>query len=450
MDQILNRIFKAYDIRGKVGSELTPELCFNIGKSLADFLPAKGPVAVGRDMRPDSEELSNSLIKGLRSQGRDVWNLGLITSDMVFFAVGKYDLAGGVVITASHNSGEYNGIKIYRDGVNAVGLDSGLEEIKQSILNNDFKIPESETGLLVDKDISQVWVDHALSFVDYKSWPELNIAADTGNGMAGAILPILLPKLPLRCKEMFFQLDGTFPNHEANPHNPDNLKSLIEEIRTNDLDFGIAFDGDGDRVAFVDNLGRPVLGTDLLSLLAKYFLKKNPGSPIIYEVRTSMATTEIIKENGGVPIRTKAGRIEIGRKVRELGAFFGGETTGHFFFKDNYDADSGLISALVIIQAIIEDGRKLSDIVDELRRYPILTETNFEVEDKQAAIDALKLKFKDEQIYELDGVTITFESGAWLNLRPSNTEPLLRLNAEAPSQEELNSIVSKAKSAIEA
>lgn len=448
MDQILDRIFKAYDIRGLVGTELTQELCFDIGRSLADFLPTEGIVAVGRDMRPDSEDLAKKVIEGLRLQGRDVWDLGQITSDMAYFAVGKYDLAGGVVVTASHNPGEYNGIKIYRDGVNAVGLDSGFKNIKRAILNASFKPKSNKLGTLENKDISDTWIEHALGFVDYKNWPKLNIAIDAGNGMAGAILPKLLPRLPISCREMFFELDGTFPNHEANPHKPENLADLSRTIKDNGLDFGIAFDGDGDRVGFVDDLGRPVLGTDLLSLMARFFLKKHPGSPIIYEVRTSRATAEIIQEDGGIPVRTKAGRIDIGRKLRELGAFFGGETTGHFFFKDNYDADSGLISALVIIQAIVDHGRKLSDIVNELRRYAILTETNFEAEDKQAVIEKVKLKFSNQQIDELDGVTVAFDSGAWLNLRPSNTEPLLRLNAEASTEEELDRLVNDVRKLI--
>ena len=289
-------IFKAYDIRGEVGSELNPESVKRIAKAYAEWLPIKGVVAVGHDMRPDSNELAEAFIEGLTDMGINVWDIGLVTSDMIYFAIGRWDLAGGAVITASHNPGKDNGIKLYRDHVTAIGLESGLDEIRDRFLS-DFPFESSSTkGKIQQKSITAEWVEHCLSFI--KDIKPYNIAIDTGNGMAGAILPSILPKLPLKVKEMYFNLDGTFPNHEANPQKPENLKDLIAVVRRDSLDFGIAFDGDGDRAAFVDDKGRQVLGTDLLSIVAKLYLDKYPNSKIVHEVRTSRATIELIKEWG--------------------------------------------------------------------------------------------------------------------------------------------------------
>ncbi|HEX3568954.1 MAG TPA: phosphomannomutase/phosphoglucomutase [Candidatus Saccharimonadales bacterium] len=439
---VINNIFKAYDVRGKVGSELTPEVAGAIGKAFADWLPTDGVVAVGRDMRPDSAELADALIDGLRTQGRTVWDIGEVTSDMIYFAIGKFNLAGGAVVTASHNPGAYNGIKIYRDQVTPVGLDSGLDKIRDAALSGTFKPAAATPGTIEQHDITNDWIDHALSFVQPDSWPKYRIAIDAGNGMAGAILPGVLKRLPLEVEEMYFDLDGSFPNHEANPQKPENLRDLVKVVTDKGYDFGIAFDGDGDRAALVDDKGRPVLGTDMLTLVARHYLTENPGAEVVHEVRTSRATQEFIREWGGTPVRTKAGRINIGRVLREHHAPFGGETTGHLFFAKNFDADSGLIAALMAIQALSEaGGKKLSELVDEYRRYPMLTETNFEVTDTAAVFERLRGTYKDQQQDELDGLTVQFDDGAWFNLRASNTEPVVRLNAEAPTQEALDKLV---------
>lgn len=431
-----SQIFKAYDIRGKVNTELTTDLCERVGAATANWLPSEGIVAVGRDMRPDSKQLADALIQGLRSQGRDVWDIGEVTSDMIYFAVGAYDLAGGVVVTASHNAGDYNGIKIYRDKVTPVGLDSGLDAIRDSARDGEFT-PAEQQGSLKAKDITSEWVDHALSSIDPSAWPKFSIAIDAGNGMAGAILPSVLERLPIDAERMYFELDGTFPNHEANPQNPDNLKDLVAKVQQNNYDFGLAFDGDGDRAGFVDDLGRPVLGTDLISIVAKMVLEKNPHTKVVHDVRTSRATKELIAEWGGEPVRTKAGRVYIGALVREVGAKFGGETTGHLFFASNYDADSGLIAALYVMQAIAESGKKLSELVDEYRRYVMPAEINFETTAKDAVITDLKVHYTDEKQDELDGLTVE-ATDFWFNLRGSNTEPVIRLNIEANSQELLD------------
>lgn len=436
----LAAIFKAYDIRGKVGTELSPKFVQTIGQVFADWLPAEGIVAVGHDMRPDSAELSASFIAGLRLQGRDVWDIGQVTSDMIYFAVGKYDLAGGAVITASHNPGSDNGIKLYRDNVIAVGLDTGLADIRDAALAGHIKPSAQQPGALTARTITDDWVAHCLSFVT-KLQP-FHIAIDTGNGMAGAILPHILPKLPLITEQMYFELDGTFPNHEANPQKPENLRDLCAKVIELKLDFGLAFDGDGDRAGFVDDKGRPVLGTDLLSLVAREYLRKYPGSEIIHDVRTSRATVGLIKEWGGQPVRAKAGRVVIGTVMRERGAVFGGETTGHLFFKENYFADSGLIAALAAMQAISNSGRKLSELIDEYRRYKMIPEMNFVVANPKASLVKLKAAFSDGTQDELDGLSVNYPD-SWFNIRVSNTEPLMRLNAEAATSDQLDQLVAK-------
>ena len=439
-------IFKAYDIRGKVGTELTSAGCENIARAFADWLPTQGVVAVGHDMRPDSAELAEAVMQGLQKQGREVWDIGQVTSDMIYFAIGKFDLAGGAVITASHNPGEYNGIKLYRDKVTPVGLDSGLDQVRDATLSQVFK-PESDTpGARVSKNITAEWVEHSLGFVT--GLKPFHIAIDAGNGMAGAILPYILPKLPLTVEEMYFEPDGTFPNHEANPQKPENLKDLMQKVNEDGLDFGIAFDGDGDRAGFVDDKGRMVLGSDLMSIVAQYYLQKYPGAQIVHEVRTSRATTELIKNWGGVPVRTKAGRVYIGAKLREVGAPFGGETTGHFFFTENFDADSGLITALVAMQAVSDSGKKLSELVDDYHLYAMGPEINFEVSDTGQVFARLRQEFQDAELDELDGLTVNYPD-KWCNVRASNTEPVIRLNAEAKTQEDLDEFVAKITSIIE-
>ncbi len=445
MDSIAH-IFKAYDVRGKVGTELTADVAYKIGKAFADWLPMAGVVAVGRDMRPDSEELANALIKGLLAQGRDVMDLGQVTSDMSYFAVGKLNLAGSAMITASHNPGAYNGIKFYRDQVVSVGIGTGLETIRDAVLTDSYKPEPENPGTLQHRDITDEWITHCLSFIT--ELKPFHIAIDAGNGMAGAMLPHILPKLPITVEPMYFELDGTFPNHEANPQKPENLQDLIKKVVDDQLDFGIAFDGDGDRAGFVDDKGRSVLGTDLITLVAHYYLERNPGAEIIHEVRTSRATQEFIRKWGGVPIRTKAGRLQIGKVLREQGAPFGAETTGHFFFKENYDSDAALITALVAMQAITDSGKKLSELVDEYRLYAIIPERNFTVNDTEAVFNRLREAFNDGQQDELDGLTVNYPE-YWFNIRASNTEPLVRLNAEANTQEQLDDLVNRVKAIVE-
>lgn len=441
MDAI-NNIFKAYDVRGKVGSELTPAVANRIGKAFADWLPEKGTVAVGRDMRPDSAELANALAEGLRAQGRDVVDIGEVTSDMIYFAVGNYGYAGGVMITASHNPGVYNGIKFCREAAKPVGEETGLFAVRDTAVANQFT-PAATPGTLTERDIVEDWVNHVLSFIDASKLKELRIAVDAGNGMAGKIFPELEPYLPFEVEELYFELDGTFPNHVANPLEPKNLVDLQKAIKANGLDAGVAFDGDGDRAVLVDENGEPLSGTVMTAMLADYFLRKHPGATILHNAICGRVTVETIEQAGGTPVRTRVGHSFIKAKMHEHDAVFAGEHSGHYFFKDNYNADSGLIAAVIALYILSESGKQLSQLAEPYRKaYVQIQETNFEVSDKDAVLQKIAASFEGEEIDWLDGLTVNFKN-SWFNVRPSNTEPLLRLNAEARSQSELDGLVSK-------
>jgi len=438
----ISQIFKAYDIRGRVGSELTGEIAERIGRALADWLPTTGTVAVGRDMRPDSAELAEAIISGLRAQGRDVMDIGEVTSDMIYFAVGKYKLAGGAMVTASHNPGVYNGIKLCREEVKPIGEESGLLTIRDLVINNKFT-PTAKKGQLTTKDIVEDWINHVLTFIDPGKLQPLRIAVDAGNGMAGKIFPELEPYVPWHVTELYFELDGTFPNHEANPLKPENLNDLIKTIKANHLDGGIAFDGDGDRAVLIDEKGEPLSGTVTTALLARYFLEKYPGATILLNAICGQAAVEAIVAAGGKPVRTRVGHSFIKADMRTHSAVLAGEHSGHYYFLNNFMADSGLIAAVIGLFIVGQSGQKLSKLAAPFREsYVQIPETNFEVADKAAALKKIALAFKDNQQDNLDGLTVNFGQ-AWFNVRPSNTEPLLRLNAEAKTAENLQQIVTK-------
>lgn len=444
----LQNIFKAYDVRGKVGSELTVEVTAKIGKAFASWLPEKGPIAVGRDMRPDSQELAQGIIAGLTDQGREVWDIGEVTSDMIYFAVGNFGLAGGVMITASHNPGEYNGIKFCREEAKPVGEETGLFDVRDLAEKNQFE-PAIQKGQTVEKNIDEDWVQHVLSFVNTDQMKPLKIVVDAGNGMAGKIFPELEPYVPWKVIELYFDLDGTFPNHIANPLEPKNLVDVQKAINENACDAGVAFDGDGDRAVLLDENGEALTGTALTALLAEYFLKLNPGSTILHNAICGRTAVETIKKNDGTPVRTRVGHSFIKNEMRKNNAIFGGEHSGHYYFKDNYMADSGLIAAVIGLYILGQSGQKLSELVAPFRKsYVQIPETNFEVEDKDSTINKIKAEFTDGEADMLDGLTVNFEDG-WFNVRPSNTEPLLRLNAEAKTEAQLNEIVDKVKALIQ-
>ena len=440
-------IFKAYDVRGKVGSELTPEVSKKIGQAYGQWLPNEGAVAVGRDMCPDSKELADALIEGLRVQGRDVLDIGEVTSDMIYFAVGNNSLAGGVMITASHNPGADNGIKFCRDGAKPVGADTGLYEVRDLALSNSFN-EVSGNGKLAQKDIVEDWVQHVLSFVDVDKLKPLKVAVDAGNGMAGKIFPELEPYIPFEVEELYFELDGTFPNHVANPLIPENLVDVQKAIDSHHSDAGVAFDGDGDRAVLLDEKGEPLSGTVLTALLAEYFLNIQPGATILCNAICGRAATEAIEKAGGKAIRTRVGHSFIKGDMRTYNALFAGEHSGHYYFKDNYMADSGLIAAVIALYILGLSGKTMSELVAPFRKaYVNIHETNFEVSDKDGVINKLKEAFSSNQTDLLDGLTVQFPD-AWFNVRPSNTEPLLRLNAEAKTQTELDQLVDKVTAII--
>ena len=439
--QIVSEIFKAYDIRGKVGSELTTEVTEALGRALADFLPESGPVAVGRDMRPDSGALADAIIRGLTTQGRDVIDIGEATTDMIYFAVGHLKLAGGAMVTASHNPGEFNGIKLCREDAKPVGAETGLFDIRDAIIADDFKQPATTPGSLTQQDLAEDWIQHVLTFIDIEKLKPIHIAVDAGNGMAGKIFPEIEPYVPWVVEEMYFELDGTFPNHEANPLKFETLTDMIAKIKEMRLDGGVAFDGDGDRAFLVDETGTVLTGGVMSAMLAEYFLSLYPGSNIVYDIRNSRSVPNVIKAAGGTPVVSRVGHAPIKQMTREVNAPFGGEASGHFFFRDNWFADSGIIGAVIGLYIAGLSGKKLSELREKYTHFAAIPEINFIVEDKQGSMDRIVKEYANYDVNLMDGVTITIDDNSWFNVRPSNTESLLRLNAEAADQDSLDELV---------
>lgn len=422
-------IFKAYDIRGLSPEELSPELSHAVGRALADTLPSAGKVVVGRDMRTDSEALQAALIEGLVQQGRDVIDIGLVTTDMVYFATGHLKAAGGAMVTASHNPGKYNGIKLCGRGVVPIGESTGLGDIKHAITKDDYKSvakPGSEERL----DVRSEWIKHALSFVDAGRLAPFHMAIDAGNGMAGIILDQLEAATPFTIHKMYVELDGTFPNHAANPTILSNLKDICAQVADQHLDLGIAFDGDGDRAVLIDDKARPVNPGILGALLIEYYLALKPKSTIVYDARASHIMPDTITKCGGKAVRSKVGHSNIKALMHEHKAILGVEQSAHYYFKDNFFADSGLIAALAACDIVSRSGQKLSEMVDRLSVYNNSGEINLPVGDTSGKIRELKMAYSDGEQDELDGLTVEYPTW-WFNVRPSNTEPLLRLSVES-------------------
>jgi phosphomannomutase len=366
---------------------------------------------------------------------------------MIYFAVGHYNLAGGAMITASHNPGEYNGIKLCREKAKPVGEESGLFTVRDMATKDNFTSSD-KPGHTTQKDVIEDWIAHVLTFINSTKLKPLKIAVDAGNGMAGKIFPELEPYVPFEVTEMYFDLDGTFPNHIANPLEPKNLVDLIATIKETEAEAGVAFDGDGDRAVLVDETGKPLTGTVVIALLAEYFLQKNPGTTILYNAICGRAAIETIETNGGKGIRTRVGHSFIKADMNNYQAVFAGEHSGHYYFKDNFNADSGLISAIIVLAILSDSGKKLSELAAPYREaYLQIPETNFEVIDKEATLKLISNELKDGKQDWLDGLTVQFPE-SWVNVRPSNTEPLLRLNAEARSQKELDELVAKVTNLI--
>ncbi|MDF2460989.1 MAG: Phosphomannomutase [Candidatus Saccharibacteria bacterium] len=429
-------IFKAYDIRGISGEELTNELAHAVGRAVADFLPDSGPVIVGRDMRVDSNDLAKAVIEGLTKQGRDVWDIGLVTTDMVYFGAGRFadEVAGGVMVTASHNPGKYNGIKLIGRGSVPMGAQNGLMDIKEIVKSDGYKPAAETAGKVTERSITKEWVDKIVEFLDVEALPKWRIAVDAGNGMGGAIFPALQERLPFEVEQMYFELDGTFPNHVANPHLVETLADLCATIKKNKLDFGLAFDGDGDRGGLVDDEGNPLPEHIIGAMLSKQFLADNPGAKIVVDLRVSHVVKDTIEANGGTYLRSKVGNDAIKTIMRNEDAVLGIEASGHYYFRDAYFSDSGIIAVMSVVNILAKSGKKLSELVSEFgQAYATAHETNFEVEDKQGAFDRVREKYQDGEQDELDGLTVSYGDW-WFNIRASNTEPVVRLNVEAKDQ----------------
>ncbi len=443
-------LFKSYDIRGIAPEELTPELAYRIGRAIVLELGVDA-VAVGRDMRVTGPLLSSSLIDGIRDQGADVTDVGMVSTDALYFAVGKYGFPAGVMITASHNPPEYNGFKLCREGARAVSFEEGIKQIRDRALSDDFPPLAENRGDLIEKDVIQAYAEHCLSMVEVSAIKPLTIAIDAGNGMAGKTVPVAFKSLPVVVIPLYFELDGTFPNHPANPIEPENIRDLQKAVLDNECDLGIAFDGDADRMFLIDEQGRAIGGDMVTAMVAIALLRKHPGSAICYNLICSRSVPETIEEHGGRPIRTPVGHSLIKKIMRDEDAIFGGEHSGHFYFRDNWYADSGLIAALTVLQLISDEGKPLSEVIGPIDTRFRSGEINTRVADAKQVMADVEKRYAAEgaTIDHLDGVTIGFPDW-WFNLRASNTEPLLRLNAEAETPELLATKTAEVRSMIPA
>ena len=427
-------IFGAYDVRGIYPTAMNEESAYRYGRALVLFLnPTQ--VAVGRDMRLSSPALAEALMRGVTDQGADAIDLGMTTTDELYFAVGKFNYPAGVMITASHNPKQYNGIKTCREQAIALSSATGLNDIRDLMLKGDFPKPEAP-GRVIRRDVTEDYIDHALSFIDVSTIKPLKIAVDAGNGMAGMSIPRVFKRLPCQLVPLYFELDGNFPNHPASPIEPENMVDLQKAVRENHADLGIAFDGDADRMFLVDEQGNLVGGDMVTALVSKNLLRKHPGATILYNLICSRSTPETIKRAGGKAIRTRVGHSFIKAQMREENAIFGGEHSGHFYFRDNWYADSGLIALLMTLELVSIGGKPLSEMLKPLDHWVRSGEYNSTVSDAKGKLAALEEHYgqKAQTVDHLDGVTFDFGSW-WFNVRSSNTEPLLRLNVEARTKE---------------
>ena len=436
-------IFKAYDIRGLVDKELTPDFAFATGVAVAKFLEMErepGTVVIGEDMRPSSPELASAFSAGVTSQGLDVIRIGLASTDMLYFASGKLNLPGAM-FTASHNPAAYNGIKLCLSGARPIGKESGLVTI-ENFVKEGTAMAMRNIGVEKSQNLLDEYVDHLLSLVDVSNIRPLKIIIDAGNGMGGYTAPAIFKRLNAEVIEMYFELDGTFPNHEANPIDPANLVDLQKAVKKHKADIGLAFDGDADRCFLVDEKGNLVNPSALTSLIATRELKKYPASNIIYNLISSRAVKEVVEENGGTAIRSRVGHSYIKKLMAESNAVFGGEHSGHFYFRDFWKADSGMLAALHAIAALGETDSTLSQLLKAFNRYHSSGEINSTVADAKAAmaqVEKIYVKKDDVEVDHLDGLTINGDNW-WFNLRASNTEPLLRLNVEASTEARMKKV----------
>jgi phosphomannomutase len=428
------KVFKAYDVRGIYPTEIDEEGAYAIGRGYVEqFEPRR--IAVGHDMRLSSPGMAAAVAHGACEAGADVLDLGLIGTEMLYFAVGELGLEGGVTVTASHNPKEYTGMKIVRRGALPVGGESGLLDVRDRALSG-ARHRTGPVGTASAYDIWPAYVERVMSFIDVSALGPLRVVIDAANGMAGAMLPPVLDRLPVDAVRCFFEPDGSFPNHEPNPLLPENREFIVRKTLDESADLGVAFDGDADRCFFVDDRGEFVPGDFVTALFAESILEKNPGAKIIYDVRASWAVPETIERAGGIPLMNRVGHAYIKHRMRKDDAVFGGEVSGHYYFRDFSQADSGVVPFLLMLELISKRGRKLSEILAPLRsRYFITGELNTPVADVALKLQELKERYSAEgKVSHLDGISV--DADDWhFNVRPSNTEPLLRLNLEARSQE---------------
>ena len=433
---MLDKIIKAYDIRGLVKNEVTTDFSFALGVAYAKFLEIErepATIVVGEDMRDSSAPLADAFSDGATSQGMDVIRIGLASTDMLYFASGKLNLPG-IMFTASHNPAQYNGMKLCKSGAKPIGQESGLLTIKQ-LIQEGIAISNRPVGSIRKMDLLDDYVTYLIDRFPKKTFKKrkLKVVIDAGNGMAGFTAPSVMKKLNVELIPMYFELDGDFPNHEANPIEPKNLKDLQKRVKKEKADLGLAFDGDADRCFLVDENADLVNPSSLTALIAVRELKRNAGASIIYNLISSKAVPEIILENGGKPVRSRVGHSYIKSLMAQTGAVFGGEHSGHFYFADFWRADSGMLAALYALAELMDSPKSLSEILESFDRYFSSGEINTQVKDASKSINLVRKKYeKENEIDELDGLTVSSQKW-WFNLRPSNTEPLLRLNVEADS-----------------
>jgi phosphomannomutase len=430
-------VFKAYDVRGLYPSEITEDLFHQLGRAFVAYL-GPGTYAVTRDMRVSSPSLTAAFIDGAVKQGGHIVDYGLVGTDQMYYAVAADKLDGGAQVTASHNPGGYNGCKMVRAEAFPLSGESGIKEMKEMILAGAIPPPPPSPGTVERRDIMDRYIEHVLSFVDEAALKPFNVVLDAGSGVAGLVAPRLFDRLPCRTTRLCFEVDGTFPNHEANPLLEENRRDITAKVIETKADIGIAWDGDADRVFFIDGSGEFIAGDFITALLAEAFLLKKPGDTIIYDVRASYAVKDMVAKYGGRALMNRVGHAFIKRRMREENAVFGGEVTGHYYFRDNFYADNGFIPALMILDLMSKKGLSLRELLKPLReRYFISGEINTKVANMDIAakkIAELKKRYADGNVYELDGVSAEFDD--WhFNVRQSNTEPLLRLNLEGLTPE---------------
>jgi len=429
-----NAVFKAYDIRGRFPEELDEPLAETIGRAFARLVrrnePGTAQVALGRDMRPSGVPLAAAFTRGLAAEGLGVIDLGLASTDLVYFASGHLDVPAAI-LTASHNPAGYNGMKLCLSGARPVGHDTGLSQMAAEVVDGFDDGPGG--GLTTSRDLLPAFADHVRSFVDVEVLRPLRVVADTANGMGGLVVPAVFADLPFELDLLYPELDGTFPNHPADPIQPENLRDLQARVLDTGADVGLAFDGDADRVFLVDERARPVSGSTTTALIARRVLQREPGATVLHNLICSRAVPEVIAENGGRAVRTQVGHSIIKQAMADEGAAFAGEHSGHYYFRDNYRADSGLIAALLVLEALSESDGAMSELLAPYERYAASGERNTAVGDPAAVIDRVAAHYADWPQDRLDGLTVDLGDW-WFNLRPSNTEPLLRLNVEAADE----------------